>query len=96
MEKTNNYFMYVLLCGDNSLYGGFTTDLKHRLKQHQTGKGAKYTKSHLPVKMIFSKQFDTKHDALSAEYHFKHQSRKKKIEYLIEQGINVKQYGLKV
>lgn len=85
----NRYFMYVLKCGDNSLYGGYTTDLKHRLEQHQSGRGAKYTKNHLPVEMIYHEEFDNKHDALSAEYHFKHQSRKKKIDYLKSHGVDV-------
>lgn len=90
----NNFYMYVLKCGDGSLYGGYTTDLKHRLEQHQSGKGAKYTRNHLPVEMIYSESFDNKHDALSAEYHFKHQSRAKKLEYLNENGVNLSKYGL--
>ena len=90
----NKFYMYVLKCGDDSLYGGYTTDLKHRLEQHQSGKGAKYTRNHLPVEMIYSESFDNKHDALSAEYHFKHQSRTTKLEYLNENGVNLSKYGL--
>ncbi|UQS85488.1 GIY-YIG nuclease family protein [Apilactobacillus apisilvae] len=85
----NNYYLYVLLCGDKSLYGGITNNLEQRLLKHQSGKGAKYTRSHLPVKMIYSETFSNKSDALKAEYYFKHQSRKKKIAYLLKNGINV-------
>ncbi|WP_105956145.1 GIY-YIG nuclease family protein [Apilactobacillus quenuiae] len=84
----NKYYMYVLLCGDNSLYGGFTNDLNKRLLKHQSGNGAKYTRSHLPVKMIYHESFEHKRDALKAEYAFKHQSRYQKIQYLINNGVS--------
>lgn len=74
--------MYVLLCNDNTLYTGFTTDVEKRFQAHQTGKGAKYTRSHRPVKVLFQKAFSQKHDALSAEYHFKQLSRKQKLYYI--------------
>lgn len=80
----NNYYFYVLLCHDNSFYGGFTTDLMRRLKAHNEGKGAKYTKTRRPVKMIHAEVFSTKSEALKAEYAFKHQSRIKKERYLKE------------
>ncbi|MFD1125959.1 GIY-YIG nuclease family protein [Lentilactobacillus raoultii] len=77
-----NYFMYVLLCEDHTLYTGYTTDVQKRFQVHQAGKGAKYTRTHYPIKVLFQKQFATKHDALSAEYFFKKLSRKQKL-YLI-------------
>ncbi|MEJ6400735.1 GIY-YIG nuclease family protein [Nicoliella lavandulae] len=83
-----NYYMYVLECGDGSFYGGFTTDLKRRLEQHQTGRGAKYTRSHLPVKMIYHQSFPSKGDALRAEYAFKHQSRRAKVAFLKKHKLN--------
>ncbi|GAA6237683.1 GIY-YIG nuclease family protein [Apilactobacillus micheneri] len=86
----NKYYMYVLLCGDNSLYGGFTNNLQQRLLKHQSGKGAKYTRSHLPVKMIYYESFENKGDALKAEYAFKHQPRSQKIKYLLNNGVNGK------
>lgn len=86
MEK-GRYYFYVLLCGDKSFYGGFTTDVWARLKKHQQGKGAKYTKSHLPVKLIHYEEFETKRAALQAEYAFKHQSRRQKEAYLKAHGL---------
>lgn len=83
-----NYFVYVLLCGDGSFYCGYSNDVNKRLKKHQSGQGAKYTKYHLPVKLIYYEEFSTKSLALKAEYQFKHQSRQKKEAYLIEKGIS--------
>ncbi|KRL68735.1 hypothetical protein FD08_GL001639 [Lentilactobacillus parakefiri DSM 10551] len=53
------------------------------------GVGAKYTRSHRPVKILWKEQFDSKHDALSAEYAFKQLSRAKKIQYLAKVGIHL-------
>ncbi|KRK89118.1 hypothetical protein FD17_GL001603 [Lentilactobacillus sunkii DSM 19904] len=53
------------------------------------GEGAKYTRSHIPEKILFKKQFDTKHDALSAEYAFKQLTRAQKIAHLAREGINL-------
>jgi len=88
-EPTKNYYFYVLLCADNSLYGGFTTDVAKRFATHVAGKGAKYTKVHRPLKVLFSQSFDNKHDALHAEWAFKHQSRQRKLAFLKTQGISI-------
>lgn len=89
--KANNYYMYVLLCADKSLYCGFTNDVRRRFRTHQSYRGAKYTrvKSRHPLKLIYQEKFADKHSALSAEYHFKHQPRSRKITYLREHGVNV-------
>lgn len=88
MEKIISYF-YVLYCKDESFYGGYTTDLIRREKEHNTGEGAKYTKPFMrrPVKMIYAEAFETRSKATKAEYAFKKQSRKKKEEFLKVQGI---------
>ncbi|KRM47719.1 hypothetical protein FC51_GL000198 [Lentilactobacillus parabuchneri DSM 5707 = NBRC 107865] len=54
------------------------------------GTGAKYTRSHQPLKILFKKQFVNKHDALSAEYAFKQLTRSQKLNYLEKQGIKLK------
>ncbi|AMV61631.1 putative endonuclease containing a URI domain [Pediococcus damnosus] len=84
VEKNRKFFFYVLYCADGTLYGGFTVDLAQRVATHNAGKGAKYTrvKSRRPVRLIYSETYETKHDALSAEYHFKHQTRKAKLQFL--------------
>ena len=51
LMNEKKYYTYILRCGDDTLYTGFTTDLEHRLQTHNAGKGAKYTKARLPVEM---------------------------------------------
>ena len=80
-QKKERYYFYCLLCNDGSFYGGFTNDLKHRLKMHNEGRGAKYTKARRPVKMIYHEEFADKRLALKREYWFKHHSRKWKEEF---------------
>ncbi len=86
-DKKERYYFYCLLCNDGSFYGGFTNDLKHRLKMHNEGRGAKYTKARRPVKMIYHEEFDDKRLALKREYWFKHHSRKWKEEFLKEHNV---------
>jgi putative endonuclease len=83
--ENNDHFFYVLTCTDGSYYGGYTNNLERRIKLHNEGKGAKYTRGRGPVKLTYSKGFDNKSDALRAEYYFKRLSRKKKIEFLIRE-----------
>lgn len=85
------YYIYVLHCADDSLYCGSTDNVTRRFHAHQTFRGAKYTrvKSRHPLQLIFQQEFASKHDALSAEYHFKHQPRSKKLQYLAEHGVNI-------
>ncbi|WP_053361246.1 GIY-YIG nuclease family protein [Bacillus sp. FJAT-27251] len=81
MEKNEHYF-YVLSCRDGSLYAGYTNDLERRLRQHNEGKGAKYTKGRGPVELIYAKQYETKSEALKAEYAFKQLPRARKDQFL--------------
>ncbi len=69
--ETNNHFFYVVKCKDNSWYAGYTNDLQKRVKTHNDGKGAKYTKVRRPVELIFAEAFTTKREAMQAEYYFK-------------------------
>lgn len=80
---TNHYF-YVLHCQDDTFYGGYTTNPKRRLNEHNNGTGAKYTRvsSRLPVEMIHIEKFTTRSEATKAEYAFKKLSRKNKEKYL--------------
>lgn len=89
-----HYYIYVLYCADNTLYCGFTDNVLRRFKTHQAYKGAKYTKvkKRHPLRLIYSEEFTSKHDALSAEYHFKHQSRQQKENYLQAHGINFRKW----
>lgn len=76
------YYFYVLHCADGSFYGGYTRDVGARVATHNAGKGAKYTKSRLPVHLLYAEAFADEHAALSAEWHFKHQSRRAKEAFL--------------
>ena len=61
------HYTYLLRCADGTLYGGYTTDLQKRLAAHNSGKGAKYTRSRRPVKLVYTEELPTKEDALSRE-----------------------------
>ena len=77
MEK--KYYAYILYCSDGSYYSGFTTDLAKREKTHNSGKGAKYTRSRLPVKLVYFEEFDSKSGAMKREYELKKLSHKDKL-----------------
>ena len=72
-------YIYIVECRDKSLYTGWTTDLKKRIAVHNAGKGAKYTKSRTPVKLVYYEHFDTKEEAMRREYEVKELTRKEKI-----------------
>ena len=68
----------MLRCGDGSLYTGVAKDVAARLKQHQEGKGSRYTRAHLPVALVWSKECDTWGDGLKEEIRIKRLSREAK------------------
>lgn len=79
----------MLYCNDYTLYGGYTTDLKRREKEHNNGTGAKYTRplKRRPVKIIYAEEYETRSLATKAEFHFKKKSRKEKESYLNDNGV---------
>lgn len=81
----DKHYTYILECKDQTLYTGYTTDLERRLKVHNDGKGAKYTKIRRPVKLVHHEEFDNKSEALKREYALKQLSRKQKL-LLIKEG----------
>lgn len=76
------WYVYILLCKDGSLYTGITNNLKKRFLDHQNGKGGNYTRSHKPVKIIYSEQLKTRSDALKREFEIKSWDRTRKIKLL--------------
>lgn len=72
-------YVYLLKCSDSSLYCGWTTDLAHRISTHNSGRGAKYTRSRLPVELVYFESFESKHEALSRECQIKKLSRNEKL-----------------
>lgn len=81
-------FVYILRCGDGSLYTGWTNHLTKRVADHNAGRGAKYTKAHLPVELVYYEIFETKEDAMKRECAIKKLSRPQK-ERLIESDMNL-------
>ncbi|WP_346916705.1 GIY-YIG nuclease family protein [Clostridium sp.] len=73
------FFVYILRCSDNTLYTGWTTDLSRRLKCHNSGKGAKYTRCRLPVKIVYYENLPDKSSALKRECEIKKLSRAEKL-----------------
>ena len=78
------FFAYLVRCADGTLYGGYTTDLQKRLAAHNSGKGAKYTRSRLPVELVYWEECETREAAMSREWHLKHMTREKKLALIAE------------
>ncbi|NDB95014.1 MAG: GIY-YIG nuclease family protein [Verrucomicrobia bacterium] len=72
-------WVYVLQCRDGSFYAGWTNDLEKRVRTHQTGRGGKYTRSRLPVKLARAWKKKNRKEAMRAEALFKQLTRKEKI-----------------
>ena len=71
-------YTYILRCGDDSLYTGWTNHLTKRVADHNAGRGAKYTKAHLPGELVYYEVFDTKEEAMKRECAIKKLSRPQK------------------
>ena len=81
MEENLNY-TYLLRCSDGTYYCGWTNDLDKRVAAHNSGKGAKYTKTRRPVELVYYETFETKQEAMSREYHIKRLTRAEKEELI--------------
>jgi putative endonuclease len=92
------WFVYILECGDGSLYTGSTNDLEKRVKAHNAGKGAKYTRSHLPVKLVYFEEFEDlegstgKSLAMKREVEIKKLSRREKLKLIKNLGLRLTNY----
>lgn len=75
-------YVYILLCADGTYYIGWTTDPKKRERVHNSGKGAKYTRCRLPVKIVYLEEFSSRQEAMSREWHLKRLSRAEKIQLI--------------
>ena len=73
------WYLYILQCGDGSLYTGITTDVEKRLEAHRNGKGAKYTRGRSPLELKYREACGTHSDALKRELEIKHLSREEKL-----------------
>jgi len=78
------WFVYMLRCGDGSLYTGYTDDVLRRLAVHQSGKGGRYTRSHLPLELVYQEELPDKSAALRREAAIKGLSRQEKLALIAE------------
>ncbi|UPW01553.1 GIY-YIG nuclease family protein [Halorussus gelatinilyticus] len=81
---TVHHWVYVVECADGSFYTGYTTDVERRVREHDRGEGAKYTRGRTPVELVHTERFDSKSAAMSREYEVKQLSRRQK-EELVEE-----------
>ena len=81
-------FCYMLRCGDGTLYTGWTKDLEQRLQTHNAGRGGKYTRSRLPVELVYREKFETKEEAMRREWHLKRLTRQEKLRLIAGAGRN--------
>ena len=75
-----SWFVYMLHCGDGTLYTGITDNVEKRLAAHQAGKGAKYTRGRGPLELVYTEPQPDKPTALRREYELKRLPRQKKLE----------------
>lgn len=85
VKNNDNHYIYILECGDGSYYTGYTNDLTQRLRKHEEGKGAKYTKGRGPLSLVFQESFSTKQEAMRMEFAVKKLNRSEK-ERIIKEG----------
>ena len=71
-------YVYMLSCRDGSFYSGWTTDFEKRLKAHQSGRGAKYTRSRLPVELAYVEELSTRSECMQREAALKKLPHKEK------------------
>jgi putative endonuclease len=79
------YFVYLLKCGDGSIYIGITTSVERRFQEHKSGKGGAYTRAKKAVKILYSEKFRTRSKASKREVEIKRWPREKKLD-LIKHG----------
>jgi putative endonuclease len=80
------HWTYIVECSDGSFYTGYTTDIERRVREHDRGEGAKYTRGRAPVELVYSERFASKSAAMSREYEIKQLSRAEKERLVAEDG----------
>ena len=85
-------WVYIIRCEDGSYYTGWSTDPVHRFHVHKAGKGAKYTRSHHPIALVYAQCYDTKKKAMAQEYAVKQKTHKEKEKLMESMPDDVEQY----
>lgn len=92
----NSWCVYILECGDGSLYTGITNNLSQRIVEHQAGTGSKYTRSHLPVKLVFCENVVDRSMALKLEAAIKKIPKSKKLHIVVSGNTGFLYKGLEI
>lgn len=74
-----SWHLYLIACADGTLYAGITTDVERRFREHISGKGARYTRSHKPIRLVTSRLFGSRSEALKAELAIKRLPKERKV-----------------
>ena len=90
MTEEKGYWVYILLCADSTLYTGMAADVSRREKQHNEGKGAKYTRSRLPVRVVYTEFCTSRSAALRREAAIKKLKREDKLRLIEQAGLSSK------
>jgi len=80
------YYVYVILCKDNSFYTGYTKDLDSRMRLHMNGKAARYTRMHRPQKIVYVEEFGSRAEAMRREKSVKRLNHSQKLELINSQN----------
>ena len=83
----DDYWLYLLRCGDGTLYTGITTDVERRAEEHNAGKGAKYTRSRRPVEVVYREACGSRSEALRREIAVKKLSRQEKLALIVKKNV---------
>lgn len=83
--SNKKHYVYLLLIENGSYYCGYTNNVEKRFEKHISGKGAKYTRAHKPIKIVWQKEFTSKSEALKEEYRIKQMTHEQKT-FLVNQN----------
>jgi len=80
--KSKKHYTYIVECADGTFYTGYTTDVERRVQEHNKGIGSKYTRSRLPVTLLYYEEFSSRSKATKREYAIKDLTRREKEELI--------------
>lgn len=86
-QRPTDHFVYVLRCGDDTFYTGYTTDVERRVREHAAGEGARYTRGRTPLELVHVESFPSRSAAMSREYELKQRTRARKEDVVARGGV---------
>ncbi len=82
MDTNKHYYTYMLQCSDGTLYTGYAADIEKRIAVHNAGRGAKYTRSRLPVRLAYAQRLSSRNEAQAREAEIKQLPRRQKLQLI--------------